>query len=263
MEGEPVRLHIATDITARKQAQESLRQQVENLEISQRLITAGEMTSLLAHELNQPLAAIANYSTGCVNRLRSGNWKPGELLEAIEKSVVQARRAGSIIQRVREFLRKREPELAPCDLASVIAEVSAMVNADARRSAVTMLLSLDRSLPPALADGIMVKQVVLNLIRNGIESMQGTPAASRTLHVRLFADSAEELHVEVADRGCGLPAELAADPVKPFFTTKSYGMGMGLQICRSIVAMHGGRLWAVPNAEGGTVFHFTLAATRA
>jgi C4-dicarboxylate-specific signal transduction histidine kinase len=256
-------LHIATDITPRKRAEESLRQQVENLETSQRLITAGEMTSLLAHELNQPLAAIANYNTGCVNRLRSGNWQPRELLEAIEKSVFQARRAGNIIQRVRDFLRKREPDLAPCDLATVIAEVSAMTSADTRRSHVNLRLSLERGLPPAMADDIMIKQVVLNLIRNGIESMQGTPEASRDLQVRLSADSREELHVEVADRGCGLPAELAADPVKPFFTTKSYGMGMGLQICRSIIAMHGGRLWATPNAGGGTVFHFTLAVARA
>jgi C4-dicarboxylate-specific signal transduction histidine kinase len=263
MDGQPVRLHIATDITPRKRAEESLRQQVENLETSQRLITAGEMTSLLAHELNQPLAAIANYNTGCVNRLRSGNWQPRELLEAIEKSVFQARRAGNIIQRVRDFLRKREPDLAPCDLATVIAEVSAMTSADTRRSHVNLRLSLERGLPPAMADDIMIKQVVLNLIRNGIESMQGTPEASRDLQVRLSADSREELHVEVADRGCGLPAELAADPVKPFFTTKSYGMGMGLQICRSIIAMHGGRLWATPNAGGGTVFHFTLAVARA
>lgn len=263
LEGQAVQLRIATDITARKRAEESLRQQIENLEASQRLITAGEMTSLLAHELNQPLAAIANYNTGCVNRLRSGNWQPKELLDAIEKSVAQARRAGSIVQRVREFLRKREPDLAPCDLAAVVTEVSAMTNADAKRAKVNLRLSLDRGLPLAMADAIMVKQVILNLIRNGIESMQGTPAERRELHLRVTADSAGELHVEVADRGCGLPAELASDPVKPFFTTKSYGMGMGLQICRSIIAMHGGRLWANPNPGGGTVFHFTLVAAKA
>jgi len=263
LEGQAAQLHIATDISVRKHAEESLRQQIESLEASQRLITAGEMTSLLAHELNQPLAAIANYNTGCVNRLRSGNWQPRELLEAIEKSVVQARRAGNIVQRVREFLRKREPELAPCDLAAVVTEVSAMVNADAKRSTVNLRLSLDRGLPPAMADAIMIKQVILNLVRNGIESMQSTPAESRDLHVRVTADSTDELHVEVADRGCGLPAELASDPVKPFFTTKSYGMGMGLQICRSIVAMHGGRLWASPNPGGGTAFHFTLVAAKA
>lgn len=262
VDGRMVQLHIVTDISARKQAEESLRQQREKIEMSQRLITTGEMTTLLAHELNQPLAAIANYNAGCVNRLRSGNWKPEELLNAMEKSVVQARRAGSIIQRVREFLRKREPDLAPCDLAAMITEVSSMVSADAKRHAVNLRVALDRGLPLAQADGILIKQVILNLIKNGIESMQNTPVTRRDLHVRLSADSREALRVEVADRGCGLPAELAADPVKPFFTTKSYGMGMGLQICRSIVEMHGGRLWATPNPEGGTVFHFTVAAAR-
>lgn len=262
VDGEIVQLHIATDISARKQAEESARQHREKVEISQRLITAGEMASLLAHELNQPLAAIANYNTGCVNRLRSGNWQARELLEAMEKSVVQARRAGSIIQRVREFLRKRVPDLVPCDLAAMITEVSAMVNAEARRCAVHVHLGLDQGLPPAQADAIMIKQVILNLIKNGIESMQGTPAEQRELQVRLSADSREALRVDVTDRGCGLPAELAADPVKPFFTTKPYGMGMGLHICRSIIEMHGGRLWATPNPDGGTAFHFTLAAAR-
>lgn len=257
-----VYLHVATDISARKKAEETTQLQREKIELSQRLVTAGEMASLLAHELNQPLAAIGNYNTGCVNRLRSGNWQPKEILEALEKSVVQARRAGSILQRVREFLRKREPDLGPCDLAAMITEVASMVGADAKRNAVNLLLTLDRGLPPVQADGVLIKQVVLNLIKNGMESMQNTPVAVRGLQVRLSADSRDAQRVDVADRGCGLPAELAGDPVKPFYTTKSYGMGIGLQICRSIVEMHGGRLWATPNSGGGTVFHFTVAAAR-
>lgn len=262
VDGRIVQLHVATDISARKQAEETARQQREKIELSQRLVTAGEMASLLAHELNQPLAAIANYNTGCVNRLRSGNWQTREILEALEKSVVQARRAGGIIQRVREFLRKREPDLAPCDLAAMITEVTSMVSADVQRYGVNLRLALDHDLPPAQLDGILIKQVVLNLIKNGIESMPDTPADRRDLHLRLSAESRDTLHVEVADRGCGLPADLAADPVKPFFTTKPYGIGMGLQICRSIIEMHGGRLWATPNPEGGTVFHFTVATAR-
>lgn len=262
VDGRIVQLHVATDISERKQVEETARRQREKIELSQRLVTAGEMASLLAHELNQPLAAIANYNTGCVNRLRSGNWQAREILEALEKSVVQARRAGGIIQRVREFLRKREPDLAPRDLAAIITEVSSMVSADAKRYAVNLRLALDRGLPPAQLDGILIKQVILNLVKNGIESMQDTPADRRDLHVRLSADTRETLHVEVADRGCGLPAELAADPVRPFYTTKPHGIGMGLQICRSIIEMHGGRLWATPNPEGGTVFHFTVATAR-
>jgi signal transduction histidine kinase len=262
VDGRIVQLHVATDVTALKQAEETARLQHEKIEMSQRLVTAGEMASLLAHELNQPLAAISNYNTGCVNRLRSGNWQEKEILEALEKSVVQARRAGGVLQRVREFLRRREADLAPCDLAAIIADVSSMVGPDAKRNAVNLRCSLDRGLPAAHVDSVLIKQVLLNLIRNGIESLHGMPEARRELSVRLSADSRDILRVDVADRGCGLPAALAGDAVKPFFTTKSYGMGLGLQICRSIVELHGGRLWATSNPEGGTVFHFTVAAAR-
>jgi signal transduction histidine kinase len=260
VDGRAVELHIATDVTARKQAEEALRQQREKIELSQRLVTAGEMASLLAHELNQPLAAIGNYNTGCVNRLRSGNWQAREILEALEKSVAQARRAGSILQRVREFLRKREPDLAPCELPAAVAEACSIAGPEAKRRGVSLRLSVERDLPAAHADAVLVKQVVLNIIRNGIESMQGTPPARRELSVRVAADSADFLRVDIADNGCGLPAQLVPDPVKPFFTTKPDGMGMGLQICRSILDMHGGRLWATPHAQGGTVFHLTIPA---
>jgi signal transduction histidine kinase len=262
IDGRVAELRIAVDITARRQAEEELRQRRENIDLSQRLVTAGEMASLLAHELNQPLAAIGNYNTGCVNRLRSGNWQEQEILEALEKSAMQARRAGSILQRVREFLRKREPDLAPCDLAAAVAEVCAIAGPEARRQGVELRLNVDRGVPAAHADGVLVKQVVLNLVKNGIESMLDTPAARRELSLRIAAESPDFLRVDVADNGCGLPPQLVPDPVKPFFTTKAYGMGMGLQICRSIADMHGGRLWATANPQGGTVFHLTIPASR-
>lgn len=262
VDGRAVELHIATDVTARRQAEEELRQQREKIELSQRLVSAGEMASLLAHELNQPLAAIGNYNTGCVNRLRSGNWQAKEILEALEKSVAQARRAGSILQRVREFLRKREPDLVPCDLAAAVAEVCSIAGPDAKRQRVNLRLNVERGLPAARADSVLVKQVVLNIVKNGIESMQDTPPARRELNVRVAADSGDVLRVDIADNGCGLPAQLIPDPVKPFFTTKPDGMGMGLQICRSIIDMHGGRLWATPGSQGGTVFHLAIPAAR-
>jgi hypothetical protein len=262
VDGGVVQLHIATDISTRKQAEETARQHREKIEMSQRLITAGEMASLLAHELNQPLAAIANYNMGCVNRLRSGNWQARDLLEAMEKSVVQARRAGSIIQRVREFLRKREPDLAPSDLTEMIAEVAGLIRAEAARHAINLRFDLDSRLPKALADGIMIRQVLINLIRNAIEAMQAVPVTQRDLLVHSFAESPDTLHVEIADRGPGLPPALAESPFPPLFTTKADGMGMGLQICRSIVEFHGGRLWATENPGGGAVFHFTLAVAK-
>jgi len=262
VDGRIVQLHIATDITARKQAEEVSRQQHEKLDMTARLVTVGEMASVLAHELNQPLAAIANYNMGCVRRLRSGNWRPGELLDALEKSSAQAGRAGSIIQRVREFLRKRELDLAPSDLSGMIMDVAGLIRAEAGRHAIDLRLDLDPRLPKALADGIMIKQVLINLVRNAIEAMQAVPAEQRELRIHSSAESPDRLHVEVADRGPGLPSELTENLFRPFFTTKADGMGMGLQICRSIIEFHGGRMWATANPGGGVVIHFTLVVAK-
>lgn len=260
VDSERVQLHIASDISARKHSEELVREQQEKDEITERLVTAGEMASLLAHELSQPLAAIANYNMGCVRRLNSGNWQVAELREAMEKSTAQAVRAGGIIQGVRQFLHKREPALAPRDINSVITEVAQTVHNETARHEVSTRLDLDPAQPQVRADAIMVKQVLLNLIRNGIEAMEQMPPGRRELLVRSRVTETGALQVDVADCGCGLPAELAANPFKPFFTTKADGMGMGLQICRSIIEFHGGKLWAAANPGGGTVFHFTLGA---
>jgi C4-dicarboxylate-specific signal transduction histidine kinase len=260
--GRSVQLHIATDISERKRAEELARERQEKDEVTARLVTAGEMASLLAHELNQPLAAIANYNMGCVRRLASGEWHVAELREALEKSTAQAVRAGSIIQGVREFLHKREPDLVPCDINGMITDVAQTVQNETARHEVRTRLDLDPNRPQVLADTIMLKQVLLNLIRNGLESMDQVPAQQRELVLRSRLAGDDTLEVEVADRGAGLPAELAANPFRPFFTTKADGMGMGLQICRSIVELHDGKIWAAPNPGGGTVFHFTLGVAR-
>jgi signal transduction histidine kinase len=258
VDGETVQLHIATDISERKRAEELARERLEKDEITARLVTAGEMASLLAHELSQPLSAIANYNMGCVRRLASGDWRVADLREALEKSTAQAVRAGSIIRGVREFLHKREPDLVACDINGVIIDVVEAVQNEAARHHVRARLDLDPNPPQALADTIMLKQVLLNLIRNGLESMDEVPAERRELVVRSRATGADKLQIEVADHGPGLPAELADYPFKPFFTTKTDGMGMGLQICRSIIELHDGEIWAAPNPGGGTIFHFTL-----
>lgn len=262
VDGERVQLHIATDITARKHAESLAREQQENDEATARLVVAGEMASLLAHELNQPLAAIASYNMGCVRRLITGDWQVAELREALEKSTAQAARAGSIIQGVREFLHKREPDLAPCDINGVIVEVVQTVQNETARHYVRARLDLEPGRPLVLADTIMLKQVLLNLIRNGVESMENVPPERRDLLVRSRLTGADTLQVDVADRGCGLPAELAGNPFKPFFTTKADGMGMGLQICRSIIEFHDGRISAAVNPGGGTVFQITLGVAR-
>jgi hypothetical protein len=258
VDGRMVRLHIATDVTERKRSEEFARQQQEKLQMTARLITAGEMASTLAHELNQPLAAIANYNMGCVRRLRSGSWDPQELLEALEKSGAQAERAGRVIQRVREFVRKREPEFAACSINDVVAGVAAMIEIETEKNGSTVRLELAPALPPVRADKVMIEQVVLNLVKNGIEAMQDAPPGQRELTIRSQMGASGAVEVAVADNGRGIPPQLADNLFTPFFTTKPEGMGMGLQICRSIIEMHRGRLWAHRNPARGSTFHFSL-----
>jgi signal transduction histidine kinase len=261
VDGRMVRLHIATDITERKEAEEVSRQQQEKLQMTARLITVGEMASTLAHEINQPLAAIANYNSGSVRRLRSGAWNAQELIEAMEKSGEQAERAGRIIRRVREFVRKREPDFAPCDVNEVIAGVAGMVQIEAEKYGTTLHLDMAPALPPARADKVMIEQVILNLVKNGIEAMQETAHDGRALTIRTSPDASGAVEIAVADSGQGLPAQLEENLFTPFFTTKPQGMGMGLHICRSIIEMHDGRLWASRRPAGGSTFHFTLPAS--
>jgi C4-dicarboxylate-specific signal transduction histidine kinase len=257
-DGRMVRLHIAADITESKETQEFNRQQQEKLQMTARLITVGEMASTLAHEINQPLAAIANYNSGCVRRLRSGDWDATELIEAMEKTSEQTERAGRIIRRVREFVRKRDPAFVACDVNEIIAGVANMVEIAAEKHETKVELDLAPAIPMARADRVMIEQVVLNLVRNAIESMRDTAPESRKLTVRTAEGATGGIEIEVADNGCGLPAQLDGNLFTPFFTTKPEGMGMGLNICRSIVEMHDGRLWASRRPEGGSSFHFTL-----
>ncbi|MBI3057476.1 MAG: hypothetical protein HYY77_26035 [Betaproteobacteria bacterium] len=258
VDGRDVRLVAVTDITDRKQAEELSRQQQEKLQQTSHLITVGHMASTLAHEMNQPLAAIANYAMGCVRRLRAGNWDAQELLAAMEKAGAQAERAGRIIQRVRELVRKREPQLADCDINGVIVNAAGLIEINAEKNNVRIKLELAAELPVALADGVMFEQVILNIARNGIESMQQTPPHERELTMRSRLNQGGAIEIEIADTGCGIPASMAGTSFEPFFTTKPDGLGMGLNICRSIMELHHGQLWATRNSGRGSTFHLAL-----
>lgn len=248
------------DITERKRAEELARQQQEQLQFTSRLVTMGEMASTLAHELNQPLAAIASYNTGCVNLLSSGQAKPNEILPALEKIGLQAQRAGKIIRRVHDFVRKSEPKRAPCQLGEVIEDCLGFVEAEARKRHVRIDCDIP-PLPAIPADRLMLEQVLLNLIRNGMEAMAGTPEADRVLTIATEI-SASELQVSVSDQGSGIAPEIRDKLFTAFFTTKPEGMGIGLSICRSIIEFHRGRLGAEDNPQSptgrGTIFSFTL-----
>ena len=246
------------DITERKRMEEETLRHQERLEQTSRLITMGEMASSLAHELNQPLSAIANYCMGSVNRLKSGDYRREDILAAMEKASAQAERAGKIIRRTREFVKKSEPVRAPAALAEIVEEAIGFAEIEARKAAVAIQVSIPPDLPPVFADRIMIEQVVLNLVKNGIEAMQQTPPEARALNLAARLDGEGMVEVTVADRGCGMTDGQVERLYTPFFTTKAEGMGMGLNICRSIVEYHDGRLWVQPNPGGGSVFRFTL-----
>ncbi|MDI3514938.1 MAG: sensor histidine kinase [Gammaproteobacteria bacterium] len=246
------------DITEQKRAREHARQQEERLQQSSRLITMGEMASTLAHELNQPLAAIASYTSGCMNRLHGDQpLDRGELLDIHERIARQARRAGEIIRRVHDFVRRSEPKREPLELNAVIRDAVGLIEADARKRQVQLRVELFEPMPAVEADAVMIEQIVVNLVRNAMDAMRELPPATRIVEVN-SALNGRFATVSVADRGHGIPAEIAARLFEPFFTTKAEGMGMGLNICRSIAELHHGRLGFELRPGGGTIFTLSL-----
>jgi two-component system sensor histidine kinase DctS len=247
------------DITERKRAREMVRQQEEKLAATARLVTVGEMASTIAHELNQPLSAIASYTTGCLNLLGGGELPRGELEDALRKTAQQAQRAGRIIRRVHDFVRKSEPTRTAVRMNAVVEEALGFADAEARKRRVRIHARLADGDPQVEADPLLLQQVVLNLLRNAMDAMAATPPERREIRVATEA-AARSVTVSIADRGCGISPEVRDQLFQPFFTTKAEGMGMGLNICRSILELHHGRVWAEPNPDGGAVFSFSLPA---
>lgn len=246
------------DVTERRHAEELARQQQEQLQFTARLVTMGEMASTLAHELNQPLAAIASYNTGCLNLLAQPGCAVADIQPALEKISVQAQRAGRIIRQVHNFVRKSEPKRAPCQIDEVIEDCMGFFEAEARKRGITLSHRPGTAIPAVLADRLMLEQVLLNLIRNGADAMAATPEEERLLGITSRCLE-NEIEISVSDCGCGLSPEVRNKLFSAFFTTKSEGMGIGLSICRSIIEFHRGRLWADDGPDGrGTTFHFTL-----
>lgn len=242
------------DISERKHSEELARQQQERLQSTARLVAMGEMASSLAHELNQPLAAIASYNAGCANMIEAGEPDMAELKAALLKSAEQAQRAGRIIRRIYEFVRRAEPRSEPCQLAGILDEVVLFVDADARRHGLRVVQNVSDALPAIRGDRILITQALLNLVRNAMDASRDVADERRQIDVTASADSSGVL-TAVRDRGCGIDAETAARLFEPFYTTKSEGMGMGLNICRSVVEAHHGRLWYEPNIDGGSTFY--------
>jgi two-component system sensor histidine kinase DctS len=252
------------DISDRKRVEELNRQQEEKLQTSARLATMGELASMLAHELNQPLAAISSYTTGALNMMARADGK-GQALDcqvlkpALEQAGKQAQRAGQIIRSVHEFVKKREPERQEVALPSLLDSIGALIELQTRNKQVTLHINLPSDLPPVLADRVMIEQVLLNLTRNAIEAMAHVPPERRMLHIDAEMANAM-VAVQVADHGHGIPDDVAERLFSPFFSTKAEGMGMGLNVCRTAIEFHGGTLTHRANSGGGTIFTFTLPA---
>jgi len=258
-DGVTAQLLIATDITMRKVTDDIARQQREKLQFTSRLMTMGEMASSLAHELNQPLTAIANYSEGTLARLNDQQISIDELKGALEKTSAQARRAGGIIRRIREFVKRSEPRRRPTLSQRVVEDAIGIAEIEAGKKGIAIAASIDPTLEPLLVDPLLIEQVLLNLLKNAIDAMEH--ATVRRIDVvvrRSLLDGMAEF--AVIDRGSGIPDAHVPSLFEPFFSTKSEGMGMGLNICRSIVEFHQGRLTVEKNPEhaGGTIMRFTL-----
>ena len=249
------------DVTERRVAEEALRSALADLERASRLSTMGQLTASIAHEINQPLAAIITNADACLLWLEADRPDLEEARQAATRIVRNGHRAGDIIKSVRALTRKSTPEMVPLDINDVIREVIVLMGAEFRRHGVRVETSLSSNLNSVIGDRVQLQQVVLNLIMNAIEAMANSEHGQRRMQIRSGNDESERVLVAVEDSGPGLDFAGTERLFEAFFTTKPEGMGMGLSICRSIIDAHGGRLWASPNLPNGAVFQFTLPAT--
>jgi two-component system sensor histidine kinase DctS len=268
------------DVSELKRAQELTRQQEEKLHANARLATMGEMASMLAHELNQPLAAISSYTTGALNILQQEENETSpttptspttipkslrqSLSEALEKAKQQAQRAAQVIRSVHEFVKKREASRALLSINTLLQSVMPLIELQAQSAHIHVHYQIDPNLPDVFADKVLIEQVLLNLTRNAIEAMQEVAYPQRQLqiHAHLSAGNnpkyPQVVLIQVIDQGHGISPDVAEKLFSPFFSTKATGMGMGLNICRTAIEFHGGSLKYRANPAGGTVFEFTI-----
>lgn len=243
------------DITERKQAAERARQQQDRLQSTARLVAVGEMASSIAHELNQPLAAISSYCTGASNLLR--NHAPAtDVLPALDKAVEQAWRAGQVIRRIYSLVRPSEARFEKIILGERIDAALGLLDADIRRNGIRMTLDLLDHVAVE-GDPVLIEQVLFNLLRNAIDSMQDSGPELRQISIGLNCAEGYA-RLTISDRGCGIDPGAVDKLFDPLFSTKAEGMGMGLAICRSIVENHRGRLSFESNPGGGTTFRILL-----
>ena len=250
---------LRREISDRELAEEKARNHQEKLAHVARLNMVGEMTSGLAHEINQPLAAIATYTQGALLRLRKGE-DPERVATILEQVIVQAQRAANIVQHLRNFVVKGKPHREPTDISLVVRRALSLVRNEVMQYEIELDIAPHDPLPLIEADAIQLEQVVLNLLRNAVEAMIEVPAERRRLKIALNAVDDGGVALAISDTGPGITESTVGKISSPFFSTKPEGMGLGLAISRTIVEDHGGRLEHESNPEGGATFRFVLPA---
>jgi len=242
----------------RKRAEEALQKAQAELAHVTRVMTLGELTASISHEVSQPLAAIVINGQVCLRMLALEPPRLDEMRSALERMVRDANRASEVIQRIRALAKRTEPRMISLDINDVIREAILLVQREVLSHGVSLRTELASALPPVLGDRVQLQQVVINLLINGVEAMASITDRPREILIRSQQPEAGQVHVSVQDSGIGIDSETAERLFSAFFTTKPSGMGMGLSISRSIIRAHGGRLWVSPNADHGAAFQFTV-----
>ncbi len=256
---------ILRDISDRRAAEEQARLRLNELAHATRLLELGEMTTAIAHEVNQPLAAIVSFAEACLRMRRTGTGDDALMDNALEQIAAQGERAGGIIHRLRRFARKGAEEREPVDINATVRHVLALLHPETGRPRVRPRVELDEALPAVNADPIQIGQVLVNLVRNAVEAMEACAEDRRLLTLRTapVGSGPTGIALTVSDQGKGLPEGDPDRVFENFYTTKTQGMGIGLGICRSIIEAHGGKLWAAVNADGGASFQLQLPLGKA
>jgi C4-dicarboxylate-specific signal transduction histidine kinase len=252
---------LRAEMRERQRAEEALQKTQAELAHVTRVMTLGELMASIAHEVNQPLAAVVTNAQACLRWLALETPRMDEARAAVERIVRDSNRASEVIQRIRALVKKTDPQMLPLDINDVIREAISLEQREMLTQRVSLRTDLASPLTPVRGDRVQLQQVVINLVMNAVEAMAPVTERPREMLIRSQQEDANEVLVAVRDSGMGIDSENAERLFNAFFTTKPSGMGMGLSICRSIIEAHGGRLWVSPNTDHGATFQFTLPSS--